>query len=1295
MGEVKQKIKESKIIPEIKKLLINDCNNQLEGTFGFQKDGTLEDVSNLPNIKENSSEYNARKKIEGFISNKTKSGISPRQAREDLIKEYSFTYINRFVALKMLEERNIIKGTVSKGFNSKEFIYYMAENPEDEELYKKGEKYKAYKRFFSYKCRILSEDEEVKLLFDPDSLVSQLFPEEITLNKIFALINQENLNDIWKEDEVIGWVYQYFIEDDKKRVFNKIYKEKKKMGLEDIASATQIFTPKWIVRYLVQNTLGRLWIRMHPDSNLREKLNYYVPNEGDKELIEIKCAKDITLLDPACGTMHFGMVAFDLFYDMYLEELKMQGKGVWPENASVDSPDDIAPAIIENNIYGIEIDFRSIQLSALSLYLKAKSKNKDASIQKYNLVCTNISNFTDEDIKIFIDDISPKYEITKKLLTLIIPELNKAYYLGSLLKIEDTINNFISKEKKFLADKFKAQLDLFATEEQMQLALSEKVTWEEVRDESLMAMEEFVSKSNGGRESYLALESKKGIGLINALIKKHSIVLTNPPFSGRRNWCNDLSLEIKNIYKEWSIDLYTCFINRCLNLTETGGLTGLISIHTFMFTSSNEVIRKHIIEKCVIETMIHLGPTFMELSNPYAQQCACYIFKKGHSKYNNGIYFRVIDYINEEKRLAFEDALGKYKNGEESNKIFILPQEKLKQIPSWPFVYWISDGIRGVFKKYKNLDYYSKSVVGLQTSNNFRFLRFWWEAEVANINFDAKDRNSTFDKLSKWFPYMKGGGVERWYGNQEYIVNYKNDGEEIINVCNAKYSHIKGYNPRWVVKNPNYYFKEGATFSFLTISNLSVRYMPAGFIFDVAGSSIFPKKTNIYLLIAILNSKVSTYLIKLLNPTVNYQAGDLARLPYPDESKNPELVNKIIKNTKKCIELKKEIVKTDELSWEFISPPNWDNGLLDILEKEKELAILESEISEAVYKLYDILPEDIKQIEDEFGRLPGDLELIEDMDDSKLKTLDELYLKKHIPKVVLNNKNTNKNGESNALENNKKGNTKGNARYLTFEEVCLASGFHPETVNGYIKKNKLEREEEKYQLSVKYISYAIGAVMGKYNINGITPDDDGIAVIDKGHTDDLTRKIEIVLSKIVGVKSTDEIIKIIGGDLRKFLNYEFFIKHHIKIYKKKPIYWLLQTSKKHYSFYIYNIKFTSDTLYSLIQKYINPRIKLEESRLVELKEKDSRISLGKEKREIGKLIDKSMEFLEELNKFKEKINEVIDSGYRPYIDDGVILNMAPLYRLTPWREPEKYFRELQEGRYEWSNISKIVKKLKY
>ena len=1286
MVDVKQKIKESKIIPELKEMLLNDCMLQFESKFGLSPSGEFEDISNLPNLASNPKEKEIRIELEKLIENKKISGISPQISVQEFTREYSYTYLNRFIALKLLEERKIILQTASKGYGSKGFIFYLADNTQDETLYNQGKAYEAYKNFFSWQCQQISKDEEIKILFNPRTTISKIFPIEKTLERIFELINKEELNEIWKEDEVIGWVYQYFIEDDKKRVFDKIYVKKQKMDLTDIAPATQIFTPKWIVKYLVENTLGRLWLRMHPDSKLRENLSYFVPNENDKENIEFKKATEITLLDPACGTMHFGMAAFDIFYNMYLEETENAGKQGWPLKPSIEIIEDISQSIIENNIYGIDIDQRSIQLSALSLYLKAKSLNKNASIQKYNLISTNIPIFTNSDIEDFTSSISSKYEITKKLLKLILPELNKAYYLGSLLKIEKTISDFLSKERKEIIEKFKSQLSLLTTDEERQLAFQEEVSWEEVNSELVEAIDEFLISGNGGRKSYLALESKKGISFINALIKRYDVVVTNPPYAGSRNLSSEISDILKILNPLNNNDLYSVFIQRSLELLNPDSFLGMVTQQSFMFTSSFKELRKDILRKTHIISLLQLGTNaFPGLAGAKINTCV-FIFGKMKKISNleiRGVYFNLTNEFGEEKRLFFEELLKRYKIKQKSEKFFIIPQEKLKQIPYWPFVYWISDKIRNLFNINKTLENYSKPAVGLQTGDNSKFLRLWWEVNIKNIFFDCINHNMAKESGKKWFPYMKGGEVNKWYGNQEYIVNWGNDGYEIKNF-------FKGSRLASRPQNTEYYFREGVTYSFLTENDMSVRYMPRGFIFDVAGSSIFPNITNVYLLLGILNSKISNYLINILNPTVNYQVGDLARLPYPDIEGKQELSNLIIGKVKKCIELKKHIIKTEETSWEFELPLNWYNGMINKLNIDKELTILESEISSAVYILYEIQKEDIEQIEKEYGKLPAELKPYHDCNSEELKKIKGLYLSKLIPKEILKQneifiEDENENSIE-ALSENKKG----NARYLTFKEVCLASGYHPETVFSYIKNNNLERPEERYELAVRWISYAVGVYFGRFNVDEVTPDDDGIAVIDLGHNDDLPKNIEEVLIKVIGEEDTGETIKIIGGDLKKFLGNGFFIKHHVPMYKKRPVYWLLQTKNKNYSFYIYNQKITRDTLFKLIDKYIEPKEKLENLKLTELQNKAMKIEIGSEKREILKQIEKIDNFLQEIRDFKSNIMEIIDSGYQTDIDDGVILNMAPLYKVIPWKEPEKYYKELKEGKYQWSSISKII-----
>lgn len=1303
-----------KMVQTVRGILMQEAREQLEGIYGLHGNGTFENIKSLPELK-NTDKAETRRQLEYFLTEEEKTDLKGKDTVDKLVKEIAFTHLNRFVAFKMMEARKIIRETVSRDKDSNAFKFYLVDHPNDERLFNAGRADEAYEHFILWQ----SGQIEIKVLFDTDNLPSRIFPRPRVLKEVLGIINGDEIASVWQEDETIGWVYQYFIEEDKDAVFDKIYRQKKKMDLRDIPAATQIFTPKWIVQYLVENTLGRLWLRMHPDSKLKEHMKYYVPNEQDKDHIPFKRVRDITLLDPACGTMHFGMTAFDIFYIMYLEEIENAGKEGWGKEPSVKNESDIPKSIVENNLYGIDLDLRAIQLSALSLYIKAKGRNKDTRLERFNLTYTDIPPFSDEAINNFLYSLPTTQTVTRKLLREILPVLNKAYYLGSLLKIETIINDFIEKEK-IVPKGLKAQTNLFAeTDEKKQLEfdlyIKKKVAWDQVKEEILSAFKQFAESHKETSGSFLANESIKGLGLIDALIRKHDVVVCNPPYSGRRNMNEAIRQDLTALYPKKDGDLYTVFIDRCLDLT-TGdyGYCGMVTIHSFMFTSSHEEIRKEIINGTEIEGMVHLGTRAeFDVANKTAQGFTMYTLGRiaNSAKHSvSGVYFRLVKENEEEKHTAFCEVLNDYRkntNTFSGPHVFVLQQKKLKTIPGYPFVYWISDGIRSLFSN-KLIENKGKTCQGIATADNFRFLRLWWENEPGNIEFKASSQIEVDKSGCKWIPYMKGGEVRRWYGNQEYIVNWLNNGREIKNFFKKGRLASRP-------QNSEYYFKEGLTYSFLTVSNLSVRYLPKGFIFDVAGSSIFAYGINLFFLLGILNSKLSTFLIKLINPTVNYQVGDLARIPVPDDSKKPELVNTIIAKVQKCILIKKQEVKHQETSWEIVAPPEWKTGIYSLLNIEKGLALLESDISESIYEIYGIDKADIDQIESEFNTLPAKFPKVNNLKDSSLQIIEKLYLEKHVPEDVIKQSSQNMDDEDAAGDeggeeesSTARGRQK---RFLTFEELCLASSIHPETVYDYIVANKHEREEERYELAVSWISYAIGAVLGRFKPGqkgelgcGIDEDgtvllkcdfvklwklvdDDGIMVLDEGHPDDLPSRVEDALSIMLGESDAKSVIHTIDGDLRSFLVKDFFIKWHIPQYKKRPVYWLLQSAKKSYGIYIFHERLKADSIYSIREKYINPKIVLEKGHLAGYKGRLETLNEGKEKRNLEKEIDKLETFIDELIDFQAKVKAIADKGYDPHIDDGVILNMAPLYEIIPWTEPKKFWKELQDGKFDWAHMA--------
>ena len=738
-------------------LLFQESLEQLEGIYGLHVNGQFESPDKLPGLAQNSVQMKIRQELEHWLDEEVHGGLKRDEAYTKLIRETAFTHLNRLAALKMMEARKLIRGAIDKDTDSNGFKFYLADHDDVYQLFNSGQSDEAYRQFLLWQYRQIAEKDHLEVLFNPDNLPSQLFPRPRVLNQLLDQLNNPALDEAWQQEETVGWVYQYFIEEDKDRVFEKIYKQKQKMGLREIPQATQIFTPHWIVQYLVENTLGRLWLRMHPDSRLAEKMKYFVPNPyNDKALIPAKPVREITLLDPACGTMHFGLVAFDLFYEMYMEELE-NGWGAEGKSKQIKDKNEIPAAILANNIYGIDIDLRAIQLSALTLYLKAKSCDKNVQIRKLNLTYTDIPVLSEKEQKEFVEALPVKHQIAKELLIQIIPDLNKAYYLGSLLKIEDTVQDFINRKRREIE-----KYPLFegtATGRQQNF-------WQQVRDDILQGLKTYVSERTNGH-SLIAGESIQVLGLIDALMQKHDVVVANPPFSGRRNWGTDYAKELKKIYPQNASDMYAAFIERFKSLARREGFVGFVTSHTFMFTSSYAELRKMLIDEAALQTILHVGNLSEFDSGGRIEGALAFVamvFENEKRKDNSIINFRLAtekDYL---KISAFEKALHNWQaNGEQTSDrhLFIVRQEDFKSIPSWPLVYWVSEGVRKIFLNNELLADHADACQGIATADNSRFLREWWETGKNKIYLNCQSHEDALKSGHYWFPYMKGGEFNR------------------------------------------------------------------------------------------------------------------------------------------------------------------------------------------------------------------------------------------------------------------------------------------------------------------------------------------------------------------------------------------------------------------------------------------------------------------------------------------------------------------------------------------------------
>ena len=454
------------VVLECRSILENAIREELQGRFGIYVSGrsksiTIEDQSRMGHLDQ--EELQVRKALLDHLKLLGEGGQTAAAALGQFIRETAFTWLNRFVAFKMLEARGLIRETVSRLENSNGFKMWLAEPGNETHLanYEKGDlpqngrgegpRQRAYRNFLLAQCRKLSE--EVRVLFDPNSLPSRFLPQPRVLKELMNLLNDSELAEAWRpgNEETVGWVYQGFNSEELEQAFREVRVSKKKFESRDIPAVTQLFTPRWIVRFLVENTLGRSWLVLHPDSDLGASLAYLIPAEQGPQTNDqgqrTKSVKDITFLDPACGTMHFGLVAFDLFAAMYREEIENTGKPGWPETPPVKSEEEIPAAIVAHNIHGIDIDMRAVQLSALTLYLKAKTLNPEASLSESRLACANIHMLNGDNLKDFVEkaELGPIY---RRILTALQARLKDSEQLGSLLRLEEEIRELVAEERK-------------------------------------------------------------------------------------------------------------------------------------------------------------------------------------------------------------------------------------------------------------------------------------------------------------------------------------------------------------------------------------------------------------------------------------------------------------------------------------------------------------------------------------------------------------------------------------------------------------------------------------------------------------------------------------------------------------------------------------------------------------------------------------------------------------------------------------------------------------------------------
>lgn len=643
-----------------------------------------------------------------------------------------------------------------------------------------------------------------------------LLPDDLTSERSVVHDIRTGMNDTdCQEVEIIGWLYQFYISEKKDEVFAAKSAVKK----EDIPAATQLFTPRWIVEYMVQNTLGKLWLQNRPNSRLRELMPYYIESAAAsaEDFLKINSVEEITLLDQACGSGHILVYGFELFSKIYKEE------GY--------NPSEIPALIIEKNLFGFEIDERAAQLAGLALMMKARSGHKRffRKQTKPNILCYRDFTLSKDAIA----DTCQALGIADTLFEQLSADLHtmqQATNYGSLI---------IPKTEPADLEKILNRID-------QQIANADVFL------------------------SYNIAQLKPTIEQLLLLSQRYHCIVDNPPYMGGGNMNKTLGDFVKNHYPDSKADLMACFMEAGLRMLHPHGFLGMINQHSWMFLSSYEKLREKLIKGTFFDTLLHLGArTFPEIGGEVVQNASFTFWNTTHQA--KGTYLRLVDLgSTDQKREKTIEAIQNPNCG----WLYKADQKDFEKIPSSVFGYWISHQLLKLFQSSDTVDSFLKTREGLASANNDRFLRYWHEIPFELIKFSSVC-GVTYPN-NKWFPYIKGGNFRKWFGNLEYVINWEQDGEEIRGNIDLETGRLRSHN-----YNGDFAFREGVTWSGLSGSGFSMRMVPIGFMFDAKGPMGFAsEETELLKICAFLNSKVAGVLLKVLAPTLDFKLGHILNLPF-------------------------------------------------------------------------------------------------------------------------------------------------------------------------------------------------------------------------------------------------------------------------------------------------------------------------------------------------------------------------------------------------------------------------------
>ena len=1208
-------------------------------TLGFDKNGNVAE-ENKPQLMQGGSLWNEQLQTEGFyyqwmsLYNRIQQkGIS------EVYEEAAYTWFNRLCAIRILQKNNLCSPVLTYAD--------AARTPVIVDEARQGRIPQMKEELRQRLVELLDDDTKVTEQFailitawcHDNPIINQCFgsiadyTELLLPNNILAeggfvdMLNHTEFitDDDFQSPELIGWLYQFYISERKDEVFAK----KGKFEADEIPAATQIFTPNWIVKYMVQNTVGRIYLDNNPyETQLQKKWKYLVePSEkpNDKTLLKYNELEDLKIADLACGSGHILNECFDLLYDLYIAEGYGRGEAV--EN------------IFSHNLTGIDLDTRAKQLSQFALLLKACQKDAgfaDAHILPHVMDMAHVSPKMDEKTlsEACLEFVGGYEDVAGEMLVEDFELLKEAEDLGSIMCFND--------DKEYLS----------------------------------MLRHQYAEWTENGTDN--CPENIKqllpGVQVILALTENYHVLVMNPPYMKSGNMNSVLSKYVKDNYEEGKADLFSVFMDMGMERLVDGGKMAQINMQSWMFLSSFEKLRNIFLHNYAIDSMLHLGPrTFDELSGEVVQNTA-FVLTKPHDPYGGitmaeikalpkseqeiwkqrfyegteedmdelflgnpkGIYYRLVDGKNcadkEQMFLANKD-------GNEDGKHIYYPnveQLNFEKIPGAPIGYWVT---KNMFRSFgmDSVSSVSESRCGMNTGDNETMIRLWHEISFNNF-YDRASSTEDFHKNGyKYTPYNKGGTARKWYGNLEYVLKYDRTHYEIL------------LNQGNHLPSRQYYFKPAITWSDVTSSSLGAtfRYEPLGTVFDGSAAVAFVNEANRDYLLGLLNTKYVKMLAKVFNPTLHFKLGDYNKIPYIE---SPILKNEVSQLVQQNIAISKSDWDAHETSWDFqrnellsIETSTYTENIDYKIEKHFEETGEHISISPAAPKLGS-LEWRMEQYKTKWER--KFMQLHKNEEELNRQFIDIYGLQDELtPDVPLNEITILQQGEITVAENS-----------INWNEDVMTK---------------------------QLISYAVGCMLGRYRLDKpglhiahpnptdeeIAPyeykgeqweiDDDGIMPLmsnDCGFSDNASARfadfIRVALGNEEHVANLNYVEKCLGKPLEQYFVKDFW-KGHKKMYQNRPIYWLFSSKKGAFQVIAYMHRMNAYTAERVRSKYLLPYIEHLEAEIDKLDARRAELST-KETKQLQALKKQ----LDECREYHERLQVVAEQAISFDLDDGVVVNYA-------------------------------------